>query len=249
MIGLIDGDVVAHMACKNRFLTKEGVKIINTGSREFTREEDSKYLRECWNNFTQLMRNLTEDLFLTDFLCAMKSPLNYRDMLYPEYKKTSSRTGDSQKKGRFVSILRELAVREDYAVFAHGREADDLLRIWATQCSEMDEEFIVISIDKDLYCIPGLHYDIKKKEIREISELQASRFFYEQLLKGDPTDNIPGIPGIGPVGATNALAQCKDELEMQQVVVEMYQEFFGPFWYNELLTNGKLLYLQKHEDD
>ena len=50
-------------------------------------------------------------------------------------------------------------------------------------------------------CIPGKHWLMHKKEMIVVSEEDAMRHYYQQLLKGDPTDNIPGVPRVGEVKA------------------------------------------------
>ena len=147
-------------------------------------------------------------------------------------------------------MLRKLAVAEDYAIESVGREADDLLRIWAEQARAAGDPYIICSIDKDLKCIPGKHFLMHKKEIIEISELEALRHYYEQLLKGDPTDNIPGVPRVGQVKAEKILAPFNTEQEFQEQVVEQYLMAYGEDkWKDYLLSNAKMIHLQKHESD
>jgi DNA polymerase-1 len=153
----------------------------------------------------------------------------------------------------FVPSLRELAVFEGYAVPSDGREADDLLRTWANEARRAGKDYIICSIDKDLRCIPGKHYWMhfqpEKQMMLEISEEQAKRFYYEQLLKGDPTDNIPGVPRIGEVKASKIITACDTEAEMQEAVVEQYVIAYGDVWYDYFISNAKLIHLQNHYHD
>jgi 5'-3' exonuclease len=142
-----------------------------------------------------------------------------------------------------------MAVENGMAVAAHGMEADDLLRIWQQECVAAGVDYIICSIDKDLRCIPGRHYLMHKKQFIDVSEEEATRFYYEQLLQGDPTDNIKGIPRVGPVKAQKYLQDCKTEKEFQYTVSEAYQSYFGNEWEQELILNGRLIYLLKSKDD
>ncbi len=81
-------------------------------------------------------------------------------------------------------------------------EADDLLAIAAT---EFKGACVVCSVDKDLLQVPGHHYNFIKGEYKVIGEEEAHRNLYMQLLVGDTADGIPGIHGIGPVGAMKLL--------------------------------------------
>jgi len=247
MIGLIDGDVLCYMACKSRYVTAEGHKYLTSQALIFSEAEDERYLDKSWNNFKKALRDLEEELFLDDMLVAVKGPDNFRNIMYPEYK--MNRHKDPKQANQFVPLIRKLAVHNNLAIESTGREADDLLRIWAYECQHAGVPYIVVSIDKDLKCIPGKHLNIKKNEFLDIDEEYATRFFYQQLLKGDSTDNIPGIPGVGEVKAEKALKHCKTEEEMQEVVVDQYMQFYDKDWLQYLLSNGKMIYLQRYVND
>jgi len=255
---LIDGDVLCYMACKARWEPKVQkdengnsiIKLDENGKRiplEYTKEEDTKYLRESLDNVRKDFYALLDKFYTNDFLMAVKGEGNFRELLYPEYKQNRHR--DPDKQNAFVPVLRKLLVHEDLALEATGREADDLLRIWANECIANGIDYIVVSIDKDLKCIPGRHYNLKKETEEDVSEEEAMRHYYEQLLKGDPTDNIPGIPRMGPVKAAKALKDCKTEIEFQDVVIEQYMIAYDDQWKEALLFNGKMIHLQNNIND
>jgi 5'-3' exonuclease len=256
---IIDGDVLAYNACKNKqewLRNHRGISVMDfialddDGKQidlEATKEEDAKYLEACWNNFERLLSDLQECTFTTDYIMAVKGIGNYRSDLYPEYK--MNRHADPKKQNHFVPVLRKLAVHHGLAIEAHGREADDLIRIWAEECKAAGIDYIVCSIDKDLKCISGNHYLIHKNQMITMTEDASLRFYYEQLLKGDPTDNIPGIPRVGDVKAAKFLAECNTESEFQEAVINAYKVAYGDEWENYLLSNGKMIYLQKNMTD
>lgn len=103
-----------------------------------------------------------------------------------------------------------------------GYEADDAIGIWAMDAKTEGRKHIVVSNDKDLDQIPGLHYDWVAKEFYDVSPKEAKSQFYTQLLTGDTTDNIPGLPGIGPAKAKAALAECKTPGEMLEKCMDLY---------------------------
>jgi 5'-3' exonuclease len=256
ILAIIDGDIICHNACPYRpdFLAKNDTAVITYDTDghqihpEMSTPDKRKYLEKSWHNFQVQFNELIEDVFCTDYVMAVKGEDNYRDIIYPDYK--ANRKRNPRGRNPFVPIIRQLAVAEDLAVNAHGREADDLVRIWANEAKAAGRDFIICTSDKDLKCIPGKYYNITKKELSVISKEEACRHFYEQLLKGDPTDNIPGIPGIGPVKATNTLKDLNDEQAFQEAIVEQYLIAFGPdLWHEALLLNGKLLNIQNHVED
>jgi len=257
MLLLIDGDVIAYMSCKPRWQEKspyingsyiaslddEG-KIIQP---EFTDEENQKYLEESWNNFKEILNGLLAKFYTNDYLMSVKGEDNFRDTIYSEYK--LNRRVDKKIGQMFVPILRRKAVMEGLAIPADGGEADDYLRIWAEQCKLERRDYVVATIDKDLRMIPGKYYNLKKDELEVIPEIEAKRHYYEQLLKGDPTDNIPGLPKVGDVRAKNLLKDCTTEEEMQEIVISKYIEAFEDDWESWLLSNGKMIHLARHPND
>lgn len=257
MLALIDGDVLCYQACKPRWEKKAkiqgGVSFVSLdddGQRiplEYTKEEDRYYLEESWEHLKKDLQNLLDSLYCTEYLMAVGGKDNFRKTLYPEYK--LNRHANPNNLNAFVPILRQLAIAENLAIAAEGREADDLLRIWAEQATNVGDDFVVCTIDKDLKCIPGKYYNIKHKTTINISTEDAMRHYYEQLLKGDPTDNIPGVPRIGEVKAAKMLADCYDESEFQECVASAYIAVYGDEWKDYLLSNGKMIHLQKHPND
>ena len=87
-------------------------------------------------------------------------------------------------------------------------EADDVIGILATY--DNGEERIVVSEDKDLLTIPGMHWDIKNQTLWEQDKHTADYLFYKQALTGDSVDNYQGCPGIGPKKAEKILNECED---------------------------------------
>lgn len=257
LLAIIDGDVLAYQACEARWQSKAKIEgntsfvSLDWGGKkvapEFTKEEDDIYLMKSWDNFQRNLQHLLENLYCTDYLMAVKGDGNYRYQLYKEYK--MNRHADPKKRNEFVPILRDLAVQTGLAVESTGREADDMLRIWANEARAVGQDYIICSIDKDLKCIPGKHWLMHKEMKIEVSEEAACRHYYEQLLKGDPTDNIPGVAGIGEVKAAKALAPFSKEADFQQQVVEKYMAAYSKEWKSQLLSNAKMIHLQNHEHD
>ncbi len=93
----------------------------------------------------------------------------------------------------------------EYLIKRHGAEtgrnieADDMCGMNQTT------DTVIASIDKDLYMIPGKHYDIVKKVHQDIDLLAADNWFFTQLIAGDKTDKIKGIPGMAMVKAAQWL--------------------------------------------
>lgn len=93
-------------------------------------------------------------------------------------------------------------------------EADDLIASYASAGLEKGIEVVVVSSDKDLMQLirPGITmYDpMKDKPIAEAEVLEKfgvtpDKVIEVQALIGDPTDNVPGVPSVGPKTAAELI--------------------------------------------
>jgi 5'-3' exonuclease len=259
MLLLIDGDILAFKSCKPRWQKKAKmlgnvsfVSLDDEGDKvplEYTKEEDTQYLRESWSEFQSSLERLMDQFYTKDFLMAVKGDNNFRNTIYDQYKAHRVSDAAAPLTTTFVPAIRTLAVNEELAIRAHGRETDDYIRIWAEEARAAGEPFVVCSVDKDLKCIEGKHWLIHHKKMVEMDKLEAMKFYYGQLIMGDTTDNIPGIPGMGPVAAKKLLIDCITEEDCQEAVVSAYISAFEDDWAEFLLSNGKMIHLQRHIDD
>ena len=177
----------------------------------------------------------------TEYRAFLSGPSNFRKTIYPEYK--ANRT---QPKPKWLVPLREYSLERLGAELAPEKlEADDSLGIY------QQSDTIICSLDKDLLQIPGKHFQWaisgpnweKPDTFYEIDEIAGLKAFYKQCLKGDVSDNIKGIEGIGEKKAEKLLANCNTEQEMFDVVREQYGND------DEFLMNARCLYILRSFDD
>lgn len=137
-------------------------------------------------------------------------------------------------------LLREYMERAWGFEVIDGMEADDAIGIEAYR--NEPEETIIVSIDKDLNMIRGHHYNFVKEEKYFVTEEEAIRNFYLQILTGDKIDNIIGLDGIGPVKSKKLLKDCNTELEMYEAVLKAYDGDEA-----RVLENARLLWILREE--
>ena len=138
-------------------------------------------------------------------------------------------------KPKHLPLLREyLQVSWDASV-SDGQEADDDIAIRAT---ELGEDCIIASIDKDFLQVPGWHYNFVKKVKKHVTPEEGLRFFYKQILMGDSADNIKGMHRVGGVTATKMLADFTTEMQLYQCCV-------GAMGEERVLENARLLWLRR----
>jgi DNA polymerase-1 len=141
-----------------------------------------------------------ENLKTDNVVLCLSDRANFRRKLYPEYKSNRS-------KSRLPIILRQVKqwiIEELGGVMWANLEADDVISILATD-KAMDEETIIVSIDKDFKGVPGIYFDYNKGEYHQPSEEEADNFHLIQTITGDATDGFKGVPKMGPVTAKKLL--------------------------------------------
>jgi len=103
-------------------------------------------------------------------------------------------------------------------------EADDLVSIYHT---DPFGTTVICSPDKDvLYQNRGIHYNYGKAETIVVDEIEKDNFLWKQVLMGDSTDGIPGLPKVGPKTAESWLKHVNTD-DMPAFTVNKYVETFG----------------------
>lgn len=84
-----------------------------------------------------------------------------------------------------------------------------------------------------------------RKGLKEVLDVKGMGilFFGAQLIMGDTTDNIPGIPGQGAGAAWQYLEKVTTEAEVFSVVQGLYIKKFGNEWEEAMLEQGRLLWM------
>jgi hypothetical protein len=154
---------------------------------------------------------------------------------------------DPTHKPKYFKEIREYLVNKYDAIVVEGQEADDALGI--EQWNHPDKSTVICSIDKDLKMIPGYHYNPRTQEFFYQTLDDANMFLLWQMMVGDPTDNIPGITGIGPKKADKILLGAGSYEQAVEAVKFLYRDQYGPNWeqaFNEVAT---LLWIRRREGE
>ena len=102
-------------------------------------------------------------------------------------------------------------------------ESDDLMASLATQAAAAGHEAVLVAADKDLAQVVGEHVTLAPpakggeakaalgpKEVEEKFGVPPAQMVDWQALVGDSSDNVKGIPGVGPKRATDLLKKYGD---------------------------------------
>ena len=170
-----------------------------------------------------------------NIMLAVKGKGNFRKDLYKDYK--GNRKPLDEQIAKNLDIGHKYMMDKWKGVEADGMEADDLVCIWAYEAMEMERDYIICGIDKDLKQIPGKHYNFNKGLFDTVDEDRGNMNLMLQCLTGDTSDNIPGIKGIGPKKAEKILKDIPMESRWDVVKTTWFEMKAGdPTLSRRLLT-------------
>lgn len=180
----------------------------------------------------------------------------------------------AEKPFHFNNLIVYLLSAYDCYVEERGLEADDAMCIEHTK---HPDNTIICSRDKDLRQCPGWYYswefagnpsvgpmlidplgfltleeNRKNKDGKKLpSKLfgVGAKWLYAQILMGDATDCIGGIPNLGPVGAYHLLKNVTTERETYEVTAKAYQKIFKENWKVRFRETADLIWLIKKTDE
>ncbi len=156
-----------------------------------------------------------------DFLAVafdLKAP-TFRHKIYPEYKGT--RKGMPDELREQVPVMKEVLQSMGILIMEkEGLEADDILGTFAKKAQKEGLEVALVSGDRDLLQIADENIKIRipktksgktevedyyAKDVLETMKVTPTQFIDLKALMGDSSDNIPGVPKVGPKTATDLM--------------------------------------------
>lgn len=225
-----------------------------------TLPDDSKYdvetVREAEpvENALHSVRLMVEKV-LDNLACSsselrmyLTGPTNYRNGVATIRKYKGNR--DKAPKPIHGPAIREYIQKHYECNVSVDEEADDVVGYshYAMYLQD-DRSSVICTVDKDIDMIPGLHYNFIKEESYYVDDDKADRYFYHQLLTGDATDNIPGLPGVGPKTAAKVLKDAVGVHELYNTCRIEYAESEYEDGDEALLENARLLWIRRHPDE
>jgi 5'-3' exonuclease len=172
------------------------------------------------------IEEIVEKTFTKDVELYFSHGKNFRFTVHPMYKANRGET-------RYPPELYELKklILEEYnnqGCICTDVEADDVV-VYLKR--KYPDRYVLCAVDKDVYrSVPGKHfnyytsqkYNIPMKWVETTKE-DAELFPYIQCLTGDPTDNIKGVPGVGPKTALKILKDKVTPYERWKAVVSAFE--------------------------
>jgi len=159
------------------------------------------------------------------------SSTTFRNEIYPEYKANRDAPPEDLRP-QFGLIRQATQAFNVPCIEKQGYEADDLIATYAREAAEIGADVTIISSDKDLMQLINdnvIMYDtmkdrrIRTKEVIEKFGVGPEKMIDLQSLAGDATDNVPGVPGIGPKIAAQLLEEYNTLEELLERAGEIKQ--------------------------
>lgn len=170
-------------------------------------------IRGFFTKFQLIFDNLNPDYVV--FANDLSRTNTFRRKLYENYKAQRKPTDDDVI---FQINQTSILVKALGFKFLNDPlyEADDILGMVSKWCFDNNHDMVIISSDRDLYQLINEHvqiYSFIKHEMinseymEEHYKLTPAQWIELKMIQGDPSDNIPGIKGIGKVTAQELMNQ------------------------------------------
>jgi DNA polymerase-1 len=161
--------------------------------------------------FTSMLINVLRDEQPTHIGVAFdKSRQTFRLAEYPEYKAKRNKTPD-EFKSQLPLIQEVLDALHIQHLEVEGYEADDIIATLTTQAAAEGFEVLLLTGDRDSLQLVSEHTTVlyPMKGVSDLARMTPSKVEekygvpphrYPELaaLVGEDSDNLPGVPGVGP---------------------------------------------------
>ena len=203
-------------------------------------------LEESKANVDSILADIFEETGSTHYFLFLSSGPYFRHQVNPEYKANRPPTTLL-----FIKELRKHLKDVYNALIYEQVEADDMVAYVMGNFDDLGDK-ICCGNDKDVtYQVPGNHLNYRTFDQQTTTVVDAIRFLYTQVLTGDSSDNIKGIPGIGPKKAEKILGK-DDWHNLHTATLSAYYEHYdlaaGQAVF-EFQKNFRQVYLLRRQED
>ncbi len=152
-------------------------------------------------------------------MCAFDKGRTFRDDMFTEYKGTRQKMPD-ELAGQMPRIVQLVEAFGIPAITAEGYEADDILGTLSKRAAADGLDALIVTGDTDAFQLIESHVKVftsgrmwndtatyDEAAVKERYGLDPIQLIDYKALKGDTSDNVPGVKGIGEKTATSLLQQ------------------------------------------
>ena len=223
---LIDGDIICY---------RVGFASQSTDKETGLVEADP--LPHALHSTKLYVNQIIEDSGCTEYNIYLTPKTTFRNNVRDDYKANRK----DKPKPVHIKAIRDYLINTYKAKVVQDIEADDALGL------SQNPYTIIASIDKDLLMCEGKHYNFVKKDFTNVTKEEGTRFFYQQMITGDTSDNILGIRGLGKVKASKLLKDTARK-DWDNMIIDLYIKEFGyEEGRNRCVQNSQLLWILQRD--
>ena len=244
---LIDGNSMMNRA----FYGIMGNKMLTT--------KDGTYTNAVYGFLAIMFKNIEEvNPKYMAIAFDSKTAANVRKNLYDGYKK--HRHAMPEELAEQMPIIKEILSAMNIKIIEMADyEGDDILGTLAKKFAREDKDVYILSGDRDLFQLIEDHITVRiprtkmgkteteiytKEKVEEEYGLEPIDLIEVKALMGDSSDEIPGVPSVGPKTATNLIKQFKTVENLYKALEEEKADLTAKLKDN-LIKNKDLAELSK----
>jgi len=195
----------------------------------------------------KVIRDFEPDVVIAAF--DTKEP-TFRHEVFKGYKANRPETAD-ELIPQFKLVKKILGAFNIPVVEKAGFEADDILASFASECQKTGKEVYILGGDRDMLQLVDENVKVitTRKGVSDVKIYDREKVFErfgvypEEIpdflaLKGEASDNVPGVPGIGEKTAAELIRKFKN-LEQLYANLEQLQ---GKKYYRALIENKEAVF-------
>jgi DNA polymerase-1 len=154
----------------------------------------------------------------------------FRVLLFPNYKRREIERTEEEKRERDLFFTQLSKLRESISklgvdqICVSHREADDVIFSLLSSRFRVEEQAFVVSTDSDMLQLLSMYPEVvvyspvkqilyTKDEVEQRFGFPVEYYVMYKALVGDPSDNLPGVRGIGPEKAKVVIGYLRQGIE------------------------------------
>ncbi len=217
-----------------------------------TLETSGGVVTNAVHGFSSMLVYLIRERRPSALAVAFDAPgATFRDEILEDYKAGRAATPDllSPQFDMIRDVLAALAIP---LIELSGYEADDIIATLATEAAERKTETVIVTGDRDSFQLvrdPYIRVLYNKRGVTDYSfydeagimertGVPPSQYVLLASLRGDPSDNLPGIPGVGEKTAAKLLTNYGDLDGIYGHLSELTPKLRENLSYNEALARS-----------
>jgi len=209
---------------RDKFLLVDGSSLVYRAffALPLLQTKQGLYTNAVYGFTNMLLKLLSDEKPALVAVAFDRAAPTFRHLAYSAYKARREKTPEELlgQMSSVKSVLDGLGLR---VVEADGVEADDLIGTLARLANDSGLQPVIVTGDADIFQLVDLPAEViytrrgitqverfDGQTLRERYGLSAAQFIDYKALKGDASDNIPGVPGIGEKTAIKLLQEYGD---------------------------------------